>query len=336
MNKLQTRFLITPMLSVHNDELYLYGKREWITEPPPRKQSSLINLQLNYNHNKLSNNAKRKSKRAIKYLLFNANEKKVYNPKFKSSFSFKVGFITLTLPSEQIHTDQEIKSICLNQFLIEAKKKWCLINYIWKAERQQNGNIHFHILSDKFIPHQELRNVWNRIINKLGYVDKYKEKHHKKNPNSTDIHSLYKIKNIYSYISKYMTKQVSGSRIKTSAKEIGYIKRGCKDINSVSFGAKKYLGSLCNNGKIWSCSTSLSNLEGGKTELSDNYIKEIERLQKSKRAKRIDKDYVSCIYFDNSYLNATNTPLLFELFKNFVQSKFSNQLQNITYPNSAP
>lgn len=331
-----TRFLITPMLSVHNDELYLYGRREWITEPTPRKTNSLNNLLLNYNHNKLSSTAKRKSKRAIKYLLFNASEKKVYNPKFNSSFKFKVGFITLTLPSEQIHTDQEIKSKCLNQFLIEAKKKWSLTNYVWKAERQKNGNLHFHILSDKFIPHAELRTVWNRIINKLGYVDKFTEKHHKKNPNTTDIHSLYKIKNIYSYISKYMTKQTPGTRIKMSAKLLGITKRDCKDIRSVTLGAKKFLASLNNNGRIWACSTTLSNITGGQDELSEAYLEEINKLEGKRGTRKVVLSYVSCFYFDTNSINLTDTPLLFNLLQQFIAIKFPLRSQSIVYPNIAP
>jgi hypothetical protein len=325
-------FFITPMISVHNDELYMYGRLEWVYDKPAKSKNSLLNLQNNQHHNKLSQKAKSKAKRAVKYLLFSAHEKKVFNPKYNSSFKFKVGFITLTLPSMQIHTDQEIKSICLNQFLIEARKKWNMSNYVWKAEKQGNGNIHFHILTDVFIPHWELRVTWNRIVEKLGYVTRYNAVHHKKNPNSTDIHSLYKIKNIYDYVTKYMTKNDKRNRSQVLRKDSLYIRSSEKCSKSISSGAKAFLGKLNSCGKIWACSTTLSNLTGGQDELSEAYQKEIEKILQAKRSKRIDKDYVTCIYFDSTTINQVDTPLLFELLNSFLHSKFRMQSQSITYP----
>lgn len=183
----------------------------------------------------------------------------------------KVGFITLTLPSSQVkciktlkdkrfsytvfyNDDREIKKKCLNQLFVELDKNYGLKNKLWKAEKQDNGSIHFHILVDRFIPYNDLRSRWNRIVNKLGYVDRYREnmckvsedeyvekriketnwnisKEKRKelvkkyretykeqkannwsNPNSVDIHGLYKdnkgksVKNIVAYIAKYMSK----------------------------------------------------------------------------------------------------------------------------------
>src|SRR3972149_9919788 len=135
----------------------------------------------------------------------------------------RITFITLTLPSNQIHTDNVIKSKCLNQLLIEMSRYHKVEQYIWRAEKQKNGNIHFHILADRYIFWSDIRNRWNRIVNKLGYVDRYKDeqkKFHKdgfqvrqeltgkwtvesskkafikgkrlnwNDPNSTDIHSI--------------------------------------------------------------------------------------------------------------------------------------------------
>lgn len=330
------QFFITPMISLHHDELYLYGKQEWINDRPERNKNSLNNLFDNSNHNKLSIPAKRKAKKAIKYLLYSANEKKVFNPKFGTSFKFKVGFITLTLPSQQRHTDKEIKSLLLNQFLIEAKKKWSMVNYVWKAEKQGNGNIHFHILTDKFIPHWELRQCWNRICNKLGYVDEFQKIHKKKNPNSTDIHSLYKIKSVYSYITKYMTKPEHRNKSKVSAKDINYTMRKLGGFISVSSGAKKFLGKLSGSGRIWACSTTLSNITGAREELSEELLKEVEVIEKNQRTKRVNKDYVSCIYFDKGLINPATTPLLYKMLTDYLQQFFNDKNQSIVYPPLPP
>lgn len=330
------KFFITPMCAVHCDELYLYGYQEWVGDRPPRNAHSLSNLLVNCVHGKLSEKAKSKAKRAIKYLLFTAVDKKVYNPKFNSSYKFKVSFITLTLPSKQVHTDKVIKAQLLNQFLIEAKKRWSLINYVWKSEKQGNGNIHFHILCDIFIPHWELRQVWNRIVNKLGYVDNYRAQHHKSNPNSTDIHSLYKVKNVYNYITKYMTKpeHKRHNTIKASLLPVRYLYT--KGTASVSIGAKKFLNKESGAGRIWSCSYSLSNIDGGKEELSEALLKEIEQLQLEKGSRRVDRDYISAVYFNHSSLIASKFPLLSKLFFDFVRIKFGDKTKYITYPPLPP
>lgn len=122
-------------------------------------------------------------------------------------------FVTLTLPYTQMHCDKVIKRECLNNFLIYIKRAHNASNYLWKAEVQRNGNIHFHILFDKYIPWREVRNIWNRSVNRLGYVDWFCTENDSLDPNSTDIHSLKKVKNIRSYIAKYVSKQIEGRNI---------------------------------------------------------------------------------------------------------------------------
>ena len=299
----EPRFFITPMISIHNDEIYLYGKQEWIQERPPRHVNSINNLKDNSTHNQLSEASRRKAKRAIKYLIFNSSEKKVYNPKFKSSFVFKINFITLTLPSKQIHTDQTIKKECLNQFLIEAKKKWNLTNYIWRAEKQKNGNIHFHILSDRFIPFQELRDNWNRIVEKLGYVTRFRQKNGLKKPNSTDIHSLNKVKNVSQYILKYMVKKEE---------------------------------TLCNDGRIWATSTTLSNIKGGQDEIEKGYEKELQKIKELKRTKTIEKDYITMIFFDSERLTEQEFPRLYKLLNDYLKTIFKEPKNVDIYPYQVP
>lgn len=121
------------------------------------------------------------------------------------------GFLTLTLPAPQVHDDREIKRECLNDFLINYKRKFEGQNFIWKAENQQNGNIHFHLLIDKWADAKELRYMWQRSLNKLGYVDWYCYYGGNLNPNCTDIHQLRNIKEPAAYFIKYMVKDMVGS-----------------------------------------------------------------------------------------------------------------------------
>lgn len=113
-------------------------------------------------------------------------------------------FVTLTLSSRQIHCDKTIKREVLNHFIIYLQREFKIRNYVWKAELQENGNIHYHMITDKFIPWRKLRDIWNAAQNRLLYVDMFEHD----DPNSTDIHSLKKIKNVTAYVGKYMSKKI--------------------------------------------------------------------------------------------------------------------------------
>ncbi len=321
-----------PALTLHPDELYTYSKIDTINEIKRKALTWKNNFKCNRISTEPSKKSKQKIERAIKYMLFYANEKKVYRTSKRSCFTFKVAFITLTLPSKQIHTDNEIKEQCLNQFLTELRTKWHVDNYIWKAEKQMNGNIHFHILVDKFVPYIELRNAWNRIVNKLGYVDRYRQIHHKLSPNSTDIHSLKKVKNVYAYISKYFKKQQKQNRSKVKASEINYTIKVRGKRKSVTNGAKMFLFRKSGRGRIYGCSYSLSNITGVRVEIDEDIQKEIDYIAAKKRTKKKEKDYVTCYFFYKDDINEIDTPILAKLLKDYIEKLFPPNQKNIDPP----
>lgn len=106
--------------------------------------------------------------------------------------------------------------------------------YIWKAELQARGQVHYHITSNQFIYWKELRDKWNYLQRRAGYLDNYYKKHGHYNANSTDVHKVYNDENISGYLEKYISKTQSGAAI---------------------------------NGKIWDCSNSLK----GKKLFETNY-----------------------------------------------------------------
>lgn len=148
----------------------------------------------------------KKLKKSVSNLLCIARTKRVFDTVTKKSFKFRVNFITLTLPSDQIHSDKEIKKVCFEPFIELLSKVDKMELYCWKAERQVNGNLHFHLVTDVYIHYMDLRNRWNKAINKLGYVDRFYLKHGHYNPNSTDVHAPYKVKNVAGYLAKYLSK----------------------------------------------------------------------------------------------------------------------------------
>jgi hypothetical protein len=90
-------------------------------------------------------------------------------------------FLTLTLPSKQMHCDNVIKKECFFRFMeyLQGEKEnslsgWNVKNFIWVSETQKNGNIHFHVILDRAIPADRLGRVWNRYLERLGYVTDYR------------------------------------------------------------------------------------------------------------------------------------------------------------------
>lgn len=165
------------------------------------------NLKLNKHNSKLSKKAINRIKTAINWLIVSAKDKYVYNKATNKRFNFKVNLITLTLPdtSEKI-TEHAFKTKLMHPFLVYMKKFYGLKNYVWKVEFQKNGKLHLHLTTDTFISHHVLRHYWNSLLDKNNFLEDFKKKYKHNNPNSTDVHAVWKVKNLGAYISKYMSK----------------------------------------------------------------------------------------------------------------------------------
>lgn len=138
--------------------------------------ASLQNLSIAKTDFTLSKATVRKIRDTFSLLYELSPERKIEHKKNKWIYNFRLSFVTLTLPSKQIHTDTEIKSKCLNNFLTIMRNRFGLKNYIWVAELQKNQNIHFHLAFDLYIPHHAIRYYWNQSLNLLGYIDRYQKK----------------------------------------------------------------------------------------------------------------------------------------------------------------
>lgn len=301
--------------------------------PGPWQPDQLRN---NSHHGRISICAKRKLSRSLDYLLFLSKPKHVTKAPHGKNYSFRLSFITLSLSSAQVHSDQVIKSRLLNQFFIEMARKWKVPAYIWRAEKQDNGNIHFHIITSRFIPWNELRNVWNRIQQKLGYVTAYRLNRklwHREgfrydprygakwdrqaqykayvqglrtdwdNPNSVDVHSVRHVGNVMSYLCKYLSKNPKVSKNPSEDE----LKR------------------LFVSGRLWGCSINLSHLTGGRTDVDTGIEQEFERILGSQNVFQIHAQYYSIYYIDYSVLYRLGCKRLLEVFESYVRQKFPEQ-----------
>lgn len=127
-------------------------------------------------------------------------------PKWSNPKHSHITFPTLTLPSDQVHDDRDIKRKVLMPFIQKLKREHGIQEYFWKAEKQGNGNIHFHLFVDRYIDKDQLNLKWNVTTNALGYLDRYVARTGDHNPPSTKINVCPDQMSLVKYLMKYVTK----------------------------------------------------------------------------------------------------------------------------------
>lgn len=272
---------------------------------------------------KMSDHGRKRMKRAINLLIAAAQWKTAIDYKTQKEYRFLINFVTLTLPTPQgTRADKEIKKQVLDPWIKKAKRRWNLKSYVWRAEKQGNGNIHFHLCTDVFIPYQELRDTWNDNLEAMGFISEYEKKHKQRSPNSTDIHAVKNINNLAGYIVKYMSKD------HVTQKELN-------GITAVRFAhgsaarlrAQKILDKCLNlseeplDGKVWDCSSNLK-IKGNCElflEAEQEQIWNEERKTKAKQV--IDKDRFSLICYNRADFN--------RMLRGPIKSHWNNYLKVI-------
>lgn len=209
-------------------------------------------LSLNNVENKIiSNKSSKRLRECIEALIYTSKWKHVVVKSNGKTFWYKNNFITLTLSSKQIHSDNYIVTEMLSKFLEAWCKRRAGLLYVWKAEVQDNSNIHFHITTNTFIYWRDLQKRWNKYLSKHGYRD---------NCNSTDVHAVEDKENLAKYLCSYFSKKDLYSKLLKRYHKI-YSKKLILNNREYTVLPKKYLISIkrkltC---KLWGCSKLLSN-----------------------------------------------------------------------------
>ncbi len=216
----------------------------------------------------------------IDWMVLLAKEKETINPKDNSHYSFKLNFTTLTLPAKQKHSDKFLTKNLLMPFLdwirktpmpegLQMQKTFMCKHYFYRSESQSNGNIHWHLCCDVFIPWLMIRTEWNKLLGKLGYIDTFEKKHNHRHPNSIDIHSIKKIKNIARYLSKYCGKNAKGITVLLTKKKTCEQKLPVNLLSfKWSFPQKNARFFRQIYSRLWSCSQKLSKLKSCKVQVT--------------------------------------------------------------------
>jgi len=251
-------------------------------------QNSLDNLIRNDNYNGyISKPTIKRIERMVENLVYSIKEFRLKNLKVKNSSSVRPVFITLTLPYEQFHCDKIIKRECLMRFIELLKKVHGVSNYIWRAEPQENGNIHFHIIIDKYVHWNWINIAWNYYLSKLEYLDAFEQKHGHRDANTSDTHGLRKVDNVSAYICKYMVKNEKNRKIK---------------------------------GRIWGASANFKKMKNPRVELCNFLIAELMELKGLGLVYTQIYDYCTVLRFKRKLFQKTSKNLLLNIFDDFIHS----------------
>lgn len=243
----------------------------------------------------ISSNSARKIRNAVEWLLAAAEEKYLYSKKSKRFYKWKLSFLTLTLPTQGTHSDIMVKSI-LNSFLTLAKYNYGLHSYIWKAEPQRRGVIHFHITSDCYMWKNSVKFEWNRLLSKHGLLNGHSD------APTTKIHSTYRVQNMAAYLTKYFIKPPAKFikppfKNKYGGLAISY--KGDEDKVSVDFKNVFYIRPI--QGRLWGCSQSLSKARGMSYIVDETEMRSFNQEFRDVGAKEIQKAYCNFFHLPDDY-----------------------------------
>lgn len=286
----------------------------------------------------LSNNQMRTVRKAVENMVNTVllnHDKRVH---FKDQPNLT--FVTLTLPIEQKHTDKVFRKL-LVRFIENLIKTYQVKHYVWKAEPQKNGNIHFHLIIDRWVAKEKIQNLWNRQLDTIGYIDAFAQKRKKEG----FIYRSFFYRKGVKILSKLTEKEQYKNYLYN--KSIGFrnpptvkIQGISKAINKVAYVLKYMTKPEFDKrqiiGKIWGCANITKKLEYPRFYDSEVFYDEVRNLVYTERFNHLVKDeyinvYVGKVFGDIAkYCKKTWLAIKhhYNLMNQYTTQSFKDFIQN--------
>lgn len=256
-----------------NDRINQYEQKQIFDRMEVNPLGKLVQEKKPYS-GAMTKGAKKRLTKAVSLMVQSSKQRYIYNPVTQRNQKFKMSFVTLTISStSKLITAKEAHSLLLEPFLLYLRRRHQVRNYVWKAELQKRGQIHYHITLDQFVLYTDIRDKWNELQEKHGLLDDYRALGTGRQANSTDVHAIKKVRNIESYMIKYMSKDNADDASTT--------------------------------GKVWDCSVNLKRAKYYSTSLTYQMERTILYAEQSNLAEVVHFDHFSIIKFkerDASYI----------------------------------
>lgn len=302
------------------------------TPPATANRVKRPGVKKSFHNFELSKAAQRTMRNKINWLFAMAKKHQVQTATGKRIYSFKAAFMTFTLPSKQVHPTAEITRDCFNSLLTSLRTRFKMENYVWRLEFQQNGNVHYHLVTDTYVDYYELRRIWNATLAKKGYVQAYHERHSKmtlsqyastyakpgvttfaqlakayakgkasnwSNPPSVDVKSATSKTRIGLYISKYFGKKAK-NQVKCSPLD--------NEENSESL-------------RLWFCSRSLSRMKSISEYFFTVDYDPYAIVKALKKAYKVRSKWAFSVFFDLLDLSPWIRGFVERLLKDYAKSQ---------------
>lgn len=290
-----------PVIQVRGSSLLLYDEpvRLYSGAISQRRQDNMRCQQKKQYSGGMTQGSRKRLAKAVTVMSQAIKPGWVTNPCTQRMQYHKFSFITLTVASPENITAREAYDGLLCHFLDWMTRTMNVKTYIWKAELQERGQIHYHITSPALIHWKVIRDKWNDLQRRAGLLDDYAKDHGHFSPNSTDIHDTRHVKNADRYLLKELNKTVSAVQVK----EIAEVKRKFRAGEITSIEADLAIseinaGKINTVGKIWGCSADLSGIGYFTTGRSVDHDEIIEGWVKEGKARRVRDDWFEIIYCD--------------------------------------
>lgn len=345
---------ITPMrIQIRNSSILMYYQQE-------KTQASYTSSKSNFNSSEtykgeVTLHAKKRIERAVNLFLQMSPVTWLYNPITKNKHQFKLSFITLTISNKRKVIDHAFAyKHLLKPFLTWMRDTKKINTYIWKAEIQARGQLHYHITLNQFLHLGEIKEKWNYLQNKANILHDYTQEYKHSNPNSIDVHSVIKIQNIEAYLCKYLSKHLNKNKPRTyyennkhdnnanNTNTYTLINNGknkndddnlynvtCKEqrlIDEIIHGnllcctQANYFGDYTVNGKVWDCSNNLKGKKYFTIHTDKNTMKRLLKHLEGNEYKEYTNDYCMIVSTNNTIGKSVMNKDQSKHYDNYIQS----------------
>lgn len=272
----------------------------------------------------MSDGARKRMAKAITIMCQGCRSKWKMNP-FTGQLQYhNLTFLTLTIhsPSRNVPAREAYEKM-LAPFLRWLREKHNVRTYVWKAELQKRGQLHYHMTFPNMIHLQDVRDKWNSLQREAGYLDEYAKQHGHYNANSIDIVSTKNVKGLARYIVKELVKEIDARRLEIS-KELE--ENTNADPHEVDTIADFLLGEETRiNGKVWDCSNNLSGKNYFCVPLTKQAIDKIDQFCADPETFYIEDDFYRLVVLDK------HPPPWMCLLNDWERENFLQYVEEICY-----
>lgn len=270
----------------------------------------------------LSDNAKRLIKKSINQLFILTPTRHVTTKTGKTLYNFQCAFVTFTLPSAQKHPDKKMKEIFSQ--MLDYLYFLGLRNYVWKAELQKNGNIHFHLCIDQFYDIIGMQKHWNNILTRYGYIEAYQAKFRAM---SILDYARYRKKKVEEVVDAYARNRASDwtepptvdvKQIRNRKALASYLSKYMAKKSETAAGTEADQERAGTFGRVWARSESLSKIQFTGQSYTD-VADQVTGIERSPGSRIIVEPFYNLCFF---HLEKLPIPLYnFVLTQNFTRAK---------------